>query len=150
MELTFEAATVADASPIFRLSKELIDRYEDCSAIDYPAVMRWVEQKIRTNIGTYRRILLHGQLAGYYRFVPSGAEMELDDLYILPEFQNRGIGSEVLRHCCVSALPVMLYVFTRNHRAISLYRRFGFETVKEVGATRLIMRRPAGGLQANL
>ena len=81
------------------------------------------------------------------RFMVSGEEMELDDYYIFPEFQGRGIGSAVLHHCCDIDKPIMLYVFTGNHGAIALYRRFGFDISETVDTTRVIMRRAAESRQ---
>ena len=39
--------------------------------------------------------------------------------------------------------PVYLYVFKRNAGAVSLYKRFGFEIIKDLG-TRYIMERGCG------
>lgn len=147
MELRYETATQADIDLIFQLSKQLIEQYEDLSAIDCSAVMQWVRRKITNHIGTYCRILRDGQLAGFYRFVPNGDQMELDDLYILPPFQGMGIGSSVLSRCCAADDPIMLYVFSENRRAIALYERFGFQVSEPVGSTRLIMRRPGRNRQ---
>ena len=67
--------------------------------------------------------------------------LEIDDLYIFPEFQNQGIGTAVIRKCCESRLPVMLYVFTRNTGAFALYRRLGFRVTETIGNSRCIMVR---------
>ncbi len=43
--------------------------------------------------------------------------------------------------CCASVnKPVMLYVFIKNERAISLYERLGFEVSKTINDSRYIMR----------
>ena len=69
------------------------------------------------------------------------AEYEIDDLYIFPDFQSKGIGSTVIRKCCSAVNePVMLYVFIKNHRAVSLYKRLGFAVVKTVKDSRYIMK----------
>ena len=65
--------------------------------------------------------------------------MELDDLYVLPAFQKRGIGTPVLRRCLAAGKPVYLYVFTGNARAVALYQQEGFKKVEEVSPTRMIM-----------
>lgn len=140
MELTFSPADAGDIEPIFSLSKDLIDRYEDLASIDYGKVLAWVRRKIEGNIGEYTRVLLNGEPSGYYRLCPAEGMMELDDLYILPRFQRRGIGTAVIKKCCGETnLPVMLYVFTRNSGAVSLYQRLGFRVTETVGATRCIM-----------
>jgi len=147
MELAYEAAQAADADLIFDLSRQLIEQYEDIRAIDLERVLLWVRRKITDHIDSYTRILYRGQLAGFYRFISNGEEMELDDFYVLPPFRGMGIGSQVLGRCCQTNAPIMLYVFTDNRRAIALYRRFGFRIAEEVGTTRAIMRRPAGAQQ---
>ena len=144
MELRYEPATAADIDLIFDLNKQLICQYEDLRAINLEQVLAWVMRKITNHIGSYTRILCQGELAGYYRLVPNGEEQELDDFYVLPEFQGKGIGSVVLRHCCDTEKTVMLYVFIKNQRAIALYQRFGFDKSETVDATRIIMRRVPG------
>ena len=68
--------------------------------------------------------------------------LELDDLYLYPAFQGRGIGTEVLEKSIAEAdAPIFLYVFRANTRAIRLYERFGFRVTEEVSPTRCIMRR---------
>ena len=142
MELNYVRASGADVEAIFALSKALIDRYEDVESIDYDKVLQWVRRKIDAQIGEYQRVLMDGDLAGYVHFHPDGERMELDDLYILPEYRGRGIGTAVVEKCCAETeKPVYLYVFRRNEGAVRLYRRLGFEIVQEVGGSRYIMQR---------
>lgn len=142
MKLEYINADVSDIEAIFSLSKKLIDTYEDIGAIDYDKVIRWLRRKIEGHIGEYVRVRLDGQTAGYYRFCPSEERMELDDLYVLPEFRNRGIGTQIIRKCCAETeLPVFLYVFSGNRRAMALYERMGFHIIERAGSTRYIMQR---------
>ena len=139
MTVTCEPAVEADIEAIFALNKKLIDEYEDTAAIDYPAVLGWVDRNIRENIGSFRRILAEGELAGYYCLAPAGDKMELDSLFVLGPFQGQGIGTAILRQCQADSPSLFLYVFRRNLRAIALYERMGFQITKEVGKTRCIM-----------
>ena len=142
MNLTFAPAEMADIEPLFTLSTALIEQYEDLNSINNDEVIAWVRRKIQKKIGEYICIFCDGEKAGYYRFCPAEGMMELDDLYILPRFQNRGIGTAVIKRCCAETdLPVMLYVFTRNTGACALYRRLGFRVTETVGETRCIMVR---------
>ena len=142
MELKFERASGADVEAIFALSKALIDQYEDVESIDYDKVLQWVRRKIDAQIGEYQRVLMDGDLAGYVHFHPDGERMELDDLYILPEYRGRGIGTAVVeKGCAETEKPVYLYVFRRNEGAVRLYQRLGFEIVQEVGSSRYVMQR---------
>lgn len=143
MKLTYGRATSGDAACIYQLCKQLIDEYETIGNVDYAKVLDWVRKKIENAIEEYTTIYADGQKAGYYHFYKNEEEeFEIDDLYVFPEFQNRGIGSEVISRCCSEVNePVMLYVFIHNHRAVSLYKRLGFEVVKTIADSRYIMKR---------
>ena len=142
MELSYGPAFPEDVDTLFRLNKDLIDRYEDVRQIPYADVLNWVRRKLEKHIHTYTRIYADGVHTGFYRFVPGDGEMELDDLYIFPEFQGRGIGTRVIEKCCgETEKPVMLYVFVRNTGAWKLYRRLGFEIRENVRDSRYIMVR---------
>ena len=142
MILTFEKANADDIAPVFDFCKEIIDKYEDLQNIDYERVLAWVRKKISDNIDEYRRVLADGALAGYYRTCFENGKTELDDLYILPKHQRKGIGTAVIEKCCAeSELPVFLYVFIRNTEAVKLYKRLGFEVVETVRDSRYIMQR---------
>ena len=139
MMLAYGTGRSADIPAIFAQAKALVDAYEDVSAIDYDWVMDWMARKITQKIGDYTRVTLNGELCAYYRLTEEG---ELDDFYVLPSFRGRGIGSAILTKCIQeSKAPLWLYVFTKNNRAIALYRRFGFVPAEAVGQTRQIMRR---------
>ena len=142
MKLSYKPALPEDVDTIFRLNMELIDRYEDVQNIPYDDVLNWVRRKIGKAIHTYTRIYADDVHAGYYRFVSGDGEMELDDLYIFPEFQGREIGTRVIEKCCgETEKPVMLYVFIRNTGAWKLYQRLGFEIRENIQDSRYIMVR---------
>lgn len=139
MILEYGKGASADIPVVFAQAKALVDAYEDISAIDYGRVTAWMERKITKLITSYTRVSLEGETCAYYRLTEEG---ELDDFYVLPQFQNRGIGSEILKKSIgESKAPLWLYVFTENKRAVALYERFGFRITETVGTTRAIMRR---------
>jgi len=137
MILQYLPADCSDIPIIFDQAKALIDTYEDTSAIDYDRVLAWVNKKITERISEYCCVKLDGEKCAWYRLAKDG---ELDDLYVLPAFQNRGIGSAILEKCIGESVnTVYLYVFSRNTRAIAFYERFGFSVRETVGNTRYIM-----------
>lgn len=143
MNITYQKATETDIGPIFELCRRLIHDYEDLESIDYPKVMQWVRRKIETSIGEYTAIYADGQKAGYYHFFQNeDGVFEIDDLYIFPAYQNQGIGSGVVKKCSASVNgTVMLYVFIKNQRAVSLYQRLGFVICETIHGSRYIMRK---------
>lgn len=142
MNLTYEVASKEDIECIYDLCKQLIDDYETIQNIDYDKVLDWVHKKIETCISEYQCVYLDDIKAGYYHFCKSEDMYELDDLYIFSEFQNRGIGTDIIKKCCSEVdCPVFLYVFIRNERAVSLYKRLGFQIVETIKDSRYIMRK---------
>lgn len=143
MHLSFTPATQADIDNLYQLNKALIDTYEAIETIDYDRVLQWVRRKLENSIGEYSAVYSGSEKVGYYHFCRTdGGEYELDDLYILPEHQNHGIGTAIIEQCCASVnAPVTLYVFIRNERAVALYRRLGFEITSTVHGSRYIMKR---------
>ena len=69
----------------------------------------------------------------------------VDQLYILPEYQRKGIGAACMNRIIEDAnheqKPVTLQVLKINTRAFALYQRLGFTTVDE-NATHFQMKRP--------
>ena len=137
--LRFTPALPRDVQLLYTLNKELIDRYEDISSIDYDRVLAWVRNHIEQNIHAFSRVLHQEELVGFYCMLVSEEAAELDSLFVLPPFQNQGIGTAILEHCQHNASSLFLYVFRNNTGAIRLYQRCGFQISEEVGTTRLIM-----------
>ena len=142
MHITYDSAKIEDVERVYQLCEQLIYDYENIDCIDLDGVLRWVRNKIENSFHAYTAVFADGKKAGYYHFyINEDGEYEIDDLYIFPEFQNQGIGSSVIRKCCSEADgAVMLYVFVKNHRAVSLYKRLGFVVVETVKDSRYIMR----------
>ena len=139
MNLQYTSANQADIPVIFAQAKMLIDTYEDMASIDYDKVMAWMQRKIEANISRYTCVRKDGVPCAYYHLCEDG---ELDDLYVLPEFQNQGIGTQILHNCIEETSgKLYLYVFSRNFRAISFYERFGFTLRETLGKTRAIWHR---------
>ena len=143
MNITYKQAKTQDVDRIYHLCKALIDQYENTDEIEYDKVLRWVRKKLESSISEYTAVYADGQKAGYYHFFQNeDGEFEIDDLYIFPEFQNRGIGTAVIQKCCREARrSVMLYVFVRNHRAVSLYKKLGFQIAKNIKDSRYMMKK---------
>lgn len=140
MTLEFRNAEEEDIPEIFAMSRTLILDYEDLTQIDLDKVLAWVHRKIRENIGEYVCVYADGKKAAYYRLTAADGGTELDDLYVLPHFRGKGIGSTILERCIrSSAQPLFLYVFCKNVRAVSLYERTGFSVTRQVSPSRAIM-----------
>lgn len=142
MDIKYKSANNMDIEPIFKLNKALIDQYENIEIIDYQKVLSWVRNKIETHIQEYICVMFNEKKVGYYYFHHTDGKMEVDDLYVFPQYQNMGIGTEILKKCISeTSLPIFLYVFASNKRAVALYQRLGFEITEIIKSSRFIMQR---------
>lgn len=142
--MTLLPAARRNIKEIFRLNKELIDKYENLAAINYRRVLKIVKRGISSRIGEYRRIISEGKTAGYFLVTKKPEFWELEDLFIYPEYQNKGIGTAVLNDIISAAdKPIALFVFTKNEGARRLYERLGFEidSVYHETRYRMILRK---------
>ena len=142
MQITYAQARIEDIDNIYGFCAQLINTYEDKDSVDCETALRWVRRKIQNSIEEYTAVYADGVKVGYYHFFLNGdLEMELDDLYIFPAYQGKGIGTEIIRKCCEAEDNVVLYAFIKNERAVALYQRMGFKITKTIGNTRCIMRK---------
>lgn len=85
----------------------------------------------------YAVILVEGRPAGRIWISRPGDEIHLLDIALLPEFQNCGVGTVLLRRLMDEArregLPLRHYVFILNTEALRFYERLGFTVVRESG-----------------
>ncbi len=143
--IQYKTAEFCDIDVIFALNKENIDKYEDVEKLNYDKVLEWVKKKIHDNISSYKVIYYDENKAGYFYFHEVDSKYEIDDLYIIEQYRNKGIGTKVINDCIEKSkekgLPIFLYVFSRNTGAVSLYSRLGFEITENIKDTRYIMER---------
>lgn len=93
------------------------------------ATLEQVQGKLE-NSTTYV-IEFDGQRVGRLRVVRTSGQIEIAGLQVLPDFQNRGVGTAVIAALLLegktAALTVVLQVEKDNPNARRLYERLGFE-----------------------
>ncbi len=92
-----------------------------------------------------RIIQFHGTDVGFLSTSNTSDTLKVDQLYILPEYQGKGIGAACMKRIIDDAnreqKPVTLQVLKINTRATAFYQRLGFTTADE-NATHFQMKRP--------
>lgn len=129
MDLQFRSATVADHPFLQRLNweayEELVTRQSGSWDDDFQRAR--FAKKLQSV--QFRIVLLDDQPVGAVSSTEYADHIFLSELLILPEFQNRGIGSRVLagelRQADLLGKPIRLHTLRLN-RAQELYRRHGF------------------------
>ena len=97
----------------------------------------------RLKMREYLKILQNECSVGVIALTQSSGHIELDDFYIMPEHQNQGIGTRVLRHSIQTCRGMALRLrYIKWNPVGSLYRRHGFAMIGEM-ETHWLVERPA-------
>ena len=82
-------------------------------------------------------IVQNDTVVGWISVLDHGDHTKIDELYVLPEFQCKGIGTavlqEVINHVKLLNVPLRLRVLGINRDGIRLYERLGFAKQHEDG-----------------
>jgi GNAT superfamily N-acetyltransferase len=115
-------------------------------------LMTWDEDKQTASFGRQwqveqaRIIQCDGRDVGWMQAQDAASEIILQQFFIVPDHQRKGIGSEALTQLLAEwdpgGKPVMLTVL-RNNPARRLYERFGFAVTDEIGVKLRMKLRPA-------
>ena len=115
--------------------------------------LRWQYQLQRSEYQTrfpdadYYIVLLDHQPAGRIWIGTDDEQIRLLDISLLPEFQNRGAGTLLIRYlmqeASVCAKPLRHMVFVLNSDAHRFYERLGFVIIDDLGAYKHMEWRPA-------
>lgn len=93
-----------------------------------------------------RHIVLEGVRSGFVTVKPCAAGLLLDHLYVLPEYQRRGIGSNVLSRVLAEADAqgaTLRVGALRGSDSNRFYQRHGFQFVEEAEWDIYYERQPA-------
>ena len=143
--LTQRPATEADRDTIFAILRESLRAYVE------QVYGPWndIEQRARfdevTQVAHHSMLELDGRSIGFTCITRPAGEIYLNRIMILPEFQNRGFGTQILREVIergdCDAVPVRLRVMKVNP-AKRLYEREGFVVTGESDTHYMMERSP--------
>ena len=127
---TLRQATEGDFYQLLRMRNQVLREY-----IEY--VRGWDEDReearFRGNFdpATTRVILSDDRVIGFLGVRPENDVLYIAQAYIIPEYQGREIGTELIRELLAEGRPVVLKVTKLNAGARRLYERLGFRVKSE-------------------
>ena len=142
MRIKFRQITTDDLEFLWRLHNSALKDYvartwgwdEDWQRLDFIEKFKPAEGVI---------IVVDDTNAGFWRTIERKTETVLVSIRLLPEFQNRGIGTEIIANLLnKSKNPVRLQVLKVNP-ARRLYVRLGFKVYDETETHFKMIKKPA-------
>ena len=143
MEFTLRPASAADYEWLWELKRMTMQAHVEATWGSWDDAAQEAFFRRSFSPETVQLILVDAANAGLLHLERKPSELFLANIQIHPAFQNRGLGTAVIKTVMESArllqLPVRLQVLTVNHAARELYLRLGFAVTSETN-THVIMR----------
>ena len=123
------AATPADSKFVYQLKKAAYREYVELTwGWDEQQQLDYHQKQFRTeNLWIVQSV---GRDVGVLRVIRDPHSFQVEQIFILPEFQNQGVGGAfmmaIFNEASSLRLPVRLRVLKVNDRAIAFYKRLGF------------------------
>jgi len=146
---TVELRPVSDADDGFLLSVYASTREDELAQVEWAEgqkeiFLRWQldlqrrEYEARFPDADYRVIVVDQQPAGRIWIGADDEQIRLLDIALLPDFQNRGVGTALLerlkKHADGERKALRHMVFVLNNNAERFYERLGFQEIEDFGA----------------
>ncbi len=129
---TLHPATLADADTVCDVYLASRKRFLSFapSAHSDDEVRQWIREHVIPT-GSVTVASMNGAIVGMMNLSKSEMHGWIDQLYLHPDFVNKGIGTQLLLHA-KSALgsPIRLYTFQANTGARRFYERHGFVAIE--------------------
>jgi ribosomal protein S18 acetylase RimI-like enzyme len=107
-------------------------------------------EKAADELNNAKIVIAEKEKAGIIKVIPKPCELHLHQIQLLPEFQKKGIGTELLKKTIEQSenlqLPLSLFVITHSPAKL-LYDRLGFVITEEHKHHCRMCRQPATPLK---
>ena len=132
MEYKLLKSSSNDINRLIEYKKRTIYEYaKDLSAEEINKINRYITREVPKLINVYCNIMVDNKIIGCLLLTNKDDGKLLDEIYLEKVYRNKGIGTEIIRDILSNNDIVYLWVYKKNDKAISLYRKLGFNVIEE-------------------
>lgn len=132
MEYKLLKSSSNDVNRLIEYKKRTIYEYaKDLSAEEINKINRYITREVPKLINVYCNIMVDNKIIGCLLLTNKDDGKLLDEIYLEKVYRNKGIGTEIIRDILSNNDIVYLWVYKKNDKAISLYRKLGFNVIEE-------------------
>lgn len=102
-------------------------------------INNYIDRQILLEVKNYKIIMSNDKIIGCYLVTKKVNDILIDEIFIEESYRDKGIGTNIINVVLKKYNIVHLWVYKENVKAISLYKKLGFEVVEET-QTRYYMR----------
>ena len=132
MEYKLLKSSSNDINRLIEYKKRTIYEYtKDLSDEEINKINRYITCEVPKLIDVYCNIMVDNKIIGCLLLTNKDDGKLLDEIYLEKVYRNKGIGTEIIRDILSNNDIVYLWVYKKNDKAISLYRKLGFNVIEE-------------------
>ena len=132
MEYKLLKSTSNDINRLIEYKKRTIYEYaKDLFDEEINKINRYIASEVPKLIDVYCNIMVDNKIIGCLLLTNKDDGKLLDEIYLEKVYRNKGIGTEIIRDILSNNDIVYLWVYKKNDKAISLYRKLGFNVIEE-------------------
>ena len=103
---------------------------DDLQKDEVMRINNYVDENIPVEITDYKIIMCNKNKVGCLLVAKKDDGVILDEIY-LEEYRNKGIGTDIIKNILKINPIVYLWVYKKNIKAISLYKKMEFKIINE-------------------
>ena len=122
-------ATQSDTENMYNWEIESVDK----SLQSDSKVISYIKQDVQDSIKDTKMITYNNKTIGMLTccYIDNGEWWYIGEIYLIPEYRNKGIGTKLIKEQMQSHDKIKLQVAYSNKGAIKLYKSLGFKTVNK-------------------
>ncbi|MBQ9019245.1 MAG: GNAT family N-acetyltransferase [Bacilli bacterium] len=129
-----------DINKLIEYKKRTIYEYShNLSNEEINKINNYIKNEVIKLLDYYCNIIIDNQIIGCVLLTNKDEGKLLDEIYIEEKYRNKGIGTDIIKNIINNNDIVYLWVYKENIKAISLYKKLGFNIIEETD-TRYYMK----------
>ena len=132
MKYKLSKSTDEDINRLIDYKKKTIFEYaKDLSENEINKINNYAKNNVPKLLNNYSNIVVDNKIVGCLLLTNKDDGKLLDEIYLEEEYRNKGIGTDIIKDILNNNDIVYLWVYKENEKAISLYRKLGFNIIEE-------------------
>ena len=142
MEYKLVKSSSEDIDRLIDYKKRTIYEYaKDLSEDEINKINNYVDNEVPKQLNDYSNIIVDNKDVGCVLITNKDDGVLLDEIYLEEEYRNKGIGTDIIKNVLKDNNIVYLWVYKKNEKAVSLYKKLGFKVIEETESRYYMTRR---------
>ena len=121
-----------DIEKLINYKKKTIFEYaKDLPEDEVNKINNYVKTNVPKLLNDYSNVIVDNKVIGCLLLTDKDDGILLDEIYIEQEYRNKGIGTDIIKNVINENDIIYLWVYKENVKAISLYKKLGFNVIDE-------------------